>query len=142
MSFLLDTNVVSELRKSKNKANRAVRRWASQRSPSELYLSVVTVLEVELGITRLDRRDAAQADRLQRWFEEDLLAVFDGRILPVDVPTARQAARLYVPDPRPKRDALIAATALTRGLTVVTRNVADFAPMNVAVNNPWDDLGQ
>lgn len=141
MSYLLDTNVVSELRKSHRRGDPAVRRWVSARRPSDLYLSVVTVLEVELGITRLARRDVEQAERLQRWFEEDLLDVFAGRILPVDVPVARRAARLHVPDPRPERDALIAATAAVRDLTVVTRNVADFAPMDIAVINPWSDAG-
>lgn len=111
----------------------------SKRSPSDLYLSVITVLEVELGITRLGRRDPAQVGRLQLWLEEDLLAVFGRRILPIDVSVARRAARLHVPDPQLERDALIAATAVVGGLTVVTRNVADFASMGVAVVNPWDE---
>ncbi|GAA5158706.1 type II toxin-antitoxin system VapC family toxin [Ornithinimicrobium tianjinense] len=140
MSYLLDTNVISELRRSKRQAIPEVRRWVSGRKPSDLYLSAITVLEVELGIARLGRRDAVQAERLQTWFEDDLLAVFGGRVLPVDVPVARRAARLHVPDPRPERDALIAATAVVHSLTVVTRNTADFEPMGVALINPWDDL--
>lgn len=137
MSYLLDTNVISELRKSKRRAHPAVRRWVVERRPGDLYLSVVTVLEVELGIARLGRRDAAQAEPLQRWLEEDMLEVFGGRILPVDFSVARAAARLHVPDPQPERDALIAATALVHGLAVVTRNVAEFDPMGVPVINPW-----
>ncbi|MGA4670591.1 type II toxin-antitoxin system VapC family toxin [Propionibacteriaceae bacterium Y1923] len=82
-------------------------------------------------------RDAAQAKRLQTWLEDDLLEVFSGRLLPIDVPVARRAAQLHVPNPRPARDALIAATAMVHGLTVVTRNVADFEPMGVALINPW-----
>lgn len=97
-------------------------------------------MEVELGIARLGRRDVTRAERLQTWLEESLLASFDGRILLVDVPVARRAAQLHVPDPRPEQEALIAATAVTSGLTVVTRNVADFEPMGVALINPWDDL--
>jgi hypothetical protein len=137
VSYLLDTNVISELRKPEHRADPAVRSWAAARLPSHLHLSAITVLEIELGIGRLRRRDAVQADRLQTWLEDDLLAVFAGRILAVDVPVARRAARLHVPDPRPERDALIAATAIVHGLTMVTRNVADFEPMGVAVIDPW-----
>ena len=137
MSYLLDTNVVSELRRSKHQADPAVRRWVSARKPSDLYLSAVTVMEVELGIARLGRRDVVQSERLQARLEDDLLAAFGGRILSIDVSVARRAARLHVPDPRPERDALIAATAVVHGLTVVTRNVADFEPMGVVLINPW-----
>lgn len=141
MSFLLDTNVLSELRRSRARADPAVRQWVSERKPSDLYLSAVTVLEIELGIARLGRRDATQAGRLQTWLEDDVLAVFSGRVLPIDVAVARRAARLHVPDPRPERDALIAATAMVHGLSVVTRNLADFEPMGVALINPWGARG-
>lgn len=137
MSYLLDTNVISELRKPALRADRAVRSWVAARRPSDLYLSVVTVLEIEVGIVRLRRRDARQADRLQAWLEDDLLHVFAGRVIPVDIAVARRTARLHVPDPRPERDALIGATAVVHGLTVVTRNVADFATMGVAMIDPW-----
>ncbi len=140
MRYLLDTNVISELRKPKHRADTAVRRWVSERSPVDLCLSVITVLEVELGIARLAKRDQAQAQRLQTWLEEDLLSVFGTRILPVDVSIARRAARLHVPDPRPERDALIAATAMSHELTLVTRNVVDFEPMGIAVLNPWSHV--
>lgn len=137
MSYLLDTNVVSELRKSERRADRSVRSWVASRAPSDLYLSAVTILEVEIGISRLIRRDHAQAGRLQTWLEDELIKVFSGRILPIGVSVARRAGRLHAPDPRPERDALIAATAAVHDLTVVTRNVDDFEPMGVAIIDPW-----
>jgi predicted nucleic acid-binding protein len=138
VTYLLDTNVISELRKPKRTADRGVRSWAAMRTASELHLSVITVLEIQIGITRLDRRDSAQAERLQAWLDNDVLDVFSHRILPVDVSVARSAARLHVPDPRPERDALIAATAVVHGLTIVTRNVKDFQALDVNVVNPWE----
>lgn len=139
MSHLLDTNVVSELRKSVRRADSRVRAWVAGRVPSDLYLSAITVLEVEVGIGRVARRDALLGERLQGWLDDELLDAFAGRILPVDVPVARRAARLHVPDPRPERDALIAATATVHGLTIVTRNVKDFAALDVPILNPWSD---
>jgi len=138
MSFLLDTNVVSELRKPVRRADPRVRSWVASRRPSDMYLSVITILEVELGIARLDRRDHAQAQRLQSWLDEQLLDAFTGRILPIDLAAARRAARQHVPDPRSERDALIAATAAVHGLTVVTRNTKDFAALGIAVVSPWE----
>ncbi|PHP52481.1 type II toxin-antitoxin system VapC family toxin [Actinomyces ruminis] len=138
MSYLLDTNVVSELRKPARRADPQVRSWVTSRRPSDLHLSVITILEVELGIARMHRRDHAQAQRLQSWLDERLLDAFAGRILPVDLAAVRRAAHLHAPFPRPERDALIAATAAVHGLTVVTRNVKDFAPLEVTVANPWE----
>jgi predicted nucleic acid-binding protein len=137
VSHLLDTNVVSELRKRSDVVDPNVRAWAEQRSAHELYISVVTVLEIELGVQLLERRDPEQGATLRRWLEAGVLAGFDGRILPVDLEAARRAARMHVPDPRPERDAYIAATAAAHGLTVVSRNAADFEPTGVAVFNPW-----
>jgi predicted nucleic acid-binding protein len=139
VSHLLDTNVISELRKPERRADAGVREWVAARATSDLYLSVITVLEVEVGIGRIARRDPVRAGRLQTWLDDELLDAFAGRILPVDVPVARHAARLHIPDPRPERDALIAATAAVHGLAVVTRNVKDFEPLDVAVINPWSD---
>jgi predicted nucleic acid-binding protein len=136
--FLLDTNVVSELRKGTSaRANPHVIAWASHVPASQLFLSAITVLELESGVLQLERRDARQGRILRAWLDNHVLPAFHGRILPVDVAVARCCARLHTPDPRGERDGLIAATALVHGMTVVTRNVADFAPTGVATINPW-----
>jgi predicted nucleic acid-binding protein len=135
VSFLLDTNVVSELRNVS--ADARVVAWASALPKREAFVGVVTIREIEAGVMLVERRDAQQGSALRTWFEVNVLLGYADRILPVDLAVARRAAALHVPDPRPERDALIAATALDRGLTVATRNVADFAPMGVAVVNPW-----
>jgi predicted nucleic acid-binding protein len=137
VSYLLDTNVISELRKPAGRAAPAVRAWAQRQATHDLSISVITVMEIEIGIARLERRDPTQGDVLRRWLEDELLAAFANRMLPVDLDVVRQAARMHVPDPRPERDVLIAATALTRNLTVVTRNTADFEQLGVALLNPW-----
>jgi predicted nucleic acid-binding protein len=134
--YLLDTNVVSELRKAA-KANKNVRAWAESLQPSTLFLSVVTVLELETGILLIERRDTTQGKLLRSWMNDYVMPAFAGRILSVDVAVAQHCARLQVPNPRSNRDALIAATALVHGLTVATRNVPDFEPTGVAIHNPW-----
>jgi len=134
--FLLDTNVVCELRKTK-RADPAVLAWAEAASVSTFWLSTMSLLELEIGILRIARRDAAQGKRLRVWLEAKLLPQFEGRMYDVDAAIARRCASLHVPDPRPERDALIAATALVHGLTVVTRNTGDFEPMGVKLHNPW-----
>lgn len=108
-----------------------------RRTQADLYLSVVTILEIEVGIARLQRHDHLQANRLELWLERIMTDGFLGRVLPVDIPVARCAAQMHVPDPRPERDALIAATAVVHDLTVVTRNVHDFADMAVRIVDPW-----
>jgi toxin FitB len=133
--FLLDTNVISEIRKS-TRTEPAVRAWASGFSPDLFHLSIMTLMEIEIGVLRIERRDKPQGARLRHWLLQ-VVAQFDGRILDIDAAIASRCAALHVPDPRPERDALIAATALVHGLTVVTRNTADFAPMGVPVLNPW-----
>lgn len=134
--YLLDTNVVSELRRPEKAAPR-VRDWAAQVPGADFYLSVVTVLEIEKGILLVERRDEKQAGALRNWLETELLPRFDRRILPIDTAVARRCAALHVPDPRPDRDALIAATALVHRMTVVTRNTADFAAAGVELLDPW-----
>jgi toxin FitB len=136
--YLLDTNVVSELRKVRTgKADQNVAKWAENVETALLHLSVIVVLELELGVVQLERRDPTQGAMLRAWFETQVLPAFEGRILPVDIAVARQCARLHSPDPRAERDALIAATALIHGLTVVTRNIVDFEPTGVILLNPW-----
>ena len=136
MTYLVDTNVRSELR-NRGRSDVQVRAWAQSVRETELYLSVVTVFEIERGVLLMERRDARQGARLRAWLEQHVLAPFEQKILPIDAKIARRCASLHVPDPRPERDALIAATALTHGLTVVTRNASDFEAMGVAVLNPW-----
>lgn len=137
--YLLDTNVISELRKVRSgKAQANVARWAEQAPPAELFISVIVLQELEIGVLRIERRDPQQGRLLRVWLEEHVLPTFQGRILAVDIAVARCSARLHVPDLRPVRDALIAATALVHGMTVVTRNAQDFIPTGVAVLNPWD----
>ena len=134
--YLIDTNVWSEIR-NRGRANPSVRNWAERANAAELFLSVVTVFELERGTLLMERRDPRQGARLRAWLERHVIEPFQQQILPVNTAIARRCAALHVPDPRPERDALIAATALTHGLTVVTRNVDDFAPTGVAVLNPW-----
>lgn len=136
--YLLDTNVVSELRKARTgKADVRVAAWAIATPTSEMFLSAISALELELGILLVERRDGTQAALLRTWLDQHVLPAFDGRVLPVDTAVARRCARLHVPDPRAERDALIAATALVHGLTVVTRNVSDFEATTVGLLNPW-----
>ena len=136
--YLLDTSVVSELRKIRlGKADPHVADWADSVDAVDLYLSVITVQELEIGVLLAERRDPSQGAIFRAWLNSHVLPAFTGRILVVDTAVAQRSARLHVPDPRPVRDGLIAATALVHGMTVVTRNVADFAPTGVATLNPW-----
>jgi len=136
--YLLDTNVISELRKSRTgRADPAVVAWADAVPAAHLHLSVISLLELELGVLQVARRDSVQGAALRAWLEGQVLPAFDGRTLPVDIPVARRCAALHVPDPAAERDAMIAATALVHGLTVVTRNTADFTASGVALFNPW-----
>lgn len=136
--FLLDTNVVSELRKIRlGRADANVARWADSVDAADLYLSAITVQELEIGVLLAQRRDPQQGAIFRTWLDRQVLPAFAGRILPVDTAVARRSAGLHVPDPRPLSDGLIAGTALVHGMTVVTRNVGDFAPMGVALLNPW-----
>jgi predicted nucleic acid-binding protein len=137
--FLLDTNVLSELRKAGDgKADTNVIAWLSSVDAVSLYLSALTLMEVELGILRIERRDASQGVRLRTWMTHHVLPEFLDRTLPIDAAVALRCASLHVPDPRAERDALIAATALVHGMTVSTRNVADFEATGVPLLNPWD----
>lgn len=134
--FILDTNVVSELRK-RNRANRAVIEWATSIDTALFYISSVVVFEIRLGALLIDRRDPVQGALMLKWIEKDIISRFEGRIFPVDTEVAKRAAELHVPNPRQDRDAFIAATALVHDMTVVTRNERDFAGTGVRVMNPW-----
>jgi predicted nucleic acid-binding protein len=136
--YLLDTNVVSEMRKIRQgKADPQVSAWADSVEACDLYLSVISIHELELGVLLAERRDPVQGASLRKWMNEQVLPAFAGRILDVDTVVAQRSAGLHVPDPRPFRDGLIAATALVHGMTVVTRNVDDFQLKGVTILNPW-----
>ena len=137
--YLLDTNVISELRKSKSSNfNKNVKTWAESVSPSILFLSVITILELEMGVLLSERRDPLQATVLRSWLNVHVIPVFSERILPVDVAVAQRCAKLHIPNPQSERDAIIAATALVHGMIVVTRNVSDFNKTGAEILNPWD----
>jgi predicted nucleic acid-binding protein len=137
--FLLDTNVVSELRKAKaGKADPNVVHWGMAVSVGALFLSAIVIQELEIGVLMAERRDPPKGAILREWLEDHVLPAFADRILPADTVVARRGAALHVPCLRPARDGLIAATALVHAMTVVTRNVADFAPTGVPVLNPWE----
>ncbi|QQN65811.1 type II toxin-antitoxin system VapC family toxin [Bradyrhizobium diazoefficiens] len=136
--FLLDTNVISELRRP-DKADRNVVAWANAAPVANFFISVISILEIELGARLIERRDAEQGALLRAWVDGQVLTRFEGRILTIDTAVAQRCAQLHVPNPRAERDALIAATALVHGLTVVTRNVGDFEPTGVPLLNPWRD---
>jgi predicted nucleic acid-binding protein len=136
--FVIDTNVVSELRKAASgKANPNVVRWTLGTPPAAMFISAITLLELEQGVLLLERRDTRQGAAIRRWLDHQVKPAFDGRILPVDDTVAVRCAGLHVPDPRNERDALIAATALAHGMTVVTRNTAAFATTGVPLLDPW-----
>ena len=136
--YILDTNVISELRKAR-KTHPNVKKWAEPLPSASLYISVISVLELEIGILLVDRRDKQQGAILRAWMDGHVLPTFSSRILAIDTAVAQRCATLHVPNPRSDRDALIAATALVHGLTVATRNVADFERTGVGVVNPWGD---
>ena len=141
--YLLDTNVVSELRKAPSgRANANVIAWAASVTTSMLFLSSITILEIEIGIRQIERRDSVQGALLRDWLEGQVLTAFDGRLIAFDTAVARRCAALHVPDRRPDRDAMIAAIALVHGLRVVTRNTADFVDTGVPLLNPWEPLHQ
>ena len=136
--FLLDTNVISELRKlGDGRADARVAAWVSGRDAANFYVSALTLMELEIGVLRIERRDAVQGERLRIWMDRYVLPEFLERTLPVDATVALKCARLHVPDPRAERDALIAATAIVHGMTVVTGNVVDFETTGAEAIDPW-----
>ncbi|MGD0887692.1 MAG: type II toxin-antitoxin system VapC family toxin [Acidobacteriaceae bacterium] len=137
--YLLDTNVISELRRTRSRpAHPHVVRWAQSVPEMNLFLSSMTIFELELGALQSMRHDPAKGIVLRAWIDQQVLPTFAGRILPVDSQIAQRCAALHMPNTRSERDAFIAATALVHKMTVVTRNTADFAPTGVSTLNPWE----
>ena len=134
--FLLDTNVISELRTGKPNASPAVRRWAEGVPANQQYIAAVTVLELEIGVLAMERKDPQQGQKLRSWLQA-VLKRFYPQVLPFGASTAILCAAMHVPDRRPERDAMIAATAKEHGYTVVTRNTDDFDGCGVQLLNPW-----
>lgn len=135
--YLLDTHVVSELRRPTHTDARVLA-WSRRVAHTDLYLSAITVLEIEQGALSAMRRDPTMGAIFLEWLHAQVLPAFKQRILPIDCAAALCCAKLHVPDPKSERDALIAATAIANGMRVVTRNVADFRPTGVDVLNPWE----
>lgn len=138
MMYLLDTNVISELRKQMSgKADKKVVAWAKSVPADSLYVSVITIMELEMGALSIQRKDSRQGNLLRLWLDTQVIPAFSGRTISIDVPIAQCCAGLHIPDPRSERDALIAATAIVNGMTVVTRNISAFEPTGVKLLNPW-----
>ncbi len=137
--YLLDTNVVSELRKAaNNSADPNLVAWASSVEAGSLYISSITLLELEIGVQRVERRDKRQGKVLRNWLSEKVGPAFAGRILPFDSGSAEICAGYHVPNPSSDRDSYIAAIAAQHGMVVATRNERDFASFDVPILNPWD----
>lgn len=136
MTYVLDTNVVAALRVPDR--NPAVAAWATSVPVQELFITAMTLAEVERGVIAKERSDPGQGAILRRWFEERVLPAFQGRVLPFDVEAARVLATFRVPEHAPLDDALTGAIAQSAGLVVVTRNTKHFEPLGVTCINPWD----
>jgi len=138
--YILDTNVISELRKANSKnVNKRVIKWAKDISPASMFLSIITILEIEMGIYSVNRRDPSQGALLKTWMDTHVLPTFSDRILLLDVAVAQRCAKLHIPNKKSERDAIIGATALVHGMTVVTRNIDDFEQMGADLFNPWEE---
>ena len=137
--YLLDTNVISEFRKSADgRINKSVKRWADEISSDLMFISSISVLELEIGVLQIERRDKKQGLILRKWLNKNVLPAFLDRVLPVDLAVVQRCASLHVPNPKSERDAMIAATAIEHRMTIVTRNVSDFSQSGVKIFDPWD----
>ena len=134
--YLLDTNVLSELRVGKPQPDAEVLRWAASVPVAMQFISPISLMEIDIGILRLERKKPPEGQALRLWLEQ-LRRLFRDRTLNIDAAIAHRFARLQVPDAMPVNDAWIAATALSHGMTLVTRNVKDFRRCGVAWLNPW-----
>lgn len=130
--------MVSELRKVRlGKADMNLAAWTESVDASDLFVSAITIMELEIGVLSIERKNAAQGMLLRSWLQQHVLPEFAQRTLAIDTAVPQRLARLHVPDKRSERDALIAATALVHRMTVATRNVADFKPTGINLLNPW-----
>ncbi len=134
--FLVDTNVISEVRK-RERCDGAVAAWWRSVADADLFLSALVLGEIRQGLERLRARDAVRASALERWLA-DVAAAFAGRVLPIDAAVAEEWGRISARRPTPVVDGLLAATAIVHGLTLVTRNVADVAHAGAKVLDPWE----
>lgn len=134
--FILDTNVLSELRAGKRNQSPSVRKWAAQVRPEQMFLTSISVFEIEAGIRRLERLTPPQGEMIRHWFDT-VRGHFSGRVLPFSEQAALICARLHIPDPMAMNDSMIAAIALEHGFTVVTRNTRDFESSGVGLIDPW-----
>lgn len=139
--FLLDTNIISEMRKiEQGKGHRGVTAWVANTPAPQICTSAIVMMELERGVLAMERKDVAQGQRLRNWLENVVKKRFSNNILPIDAHTAEICAKLHIPDRSPENDAWIAAQALQHGLTVVTRNEKDFADLGVRVFNPFAEI--
>lgn len=140
--YVLDTNVISETYKlTRNRANPHFTAWINQQNIENLYITSITVMEIDMGILRLvHRNDLAQATLLRQWFEKKVLPVFAGRILDFDTSSALICSRFHVPNPKAERDSMIGAIAVNHGFIMATENTKDFKSLGIELLNPFEPL--
>jgi toxin FitB len=137
--YLLDTNIISESRKlGTSRINAHAAQWLEEIDAETTFISAMTIFELERGVQQMERRDAKQGAALRNWFDDQVMTAYEHRTLPLTRTVAMVCAGLHIPDPKSERDAWIAATALDAKLTLVSRNVSDFANMGVGMVNPFE----